>query len=104
MKLDNQDRAFKLAIVNSISENAYDSVEVAQKLIDLLYKSYPNLLKNYYKLEKMDEVPGLAYIAYERKQLLPGGLPDINRCASMVLSDFRHGRIGRITLENAPQD
>ena len=102
MKLDNQDRAVKLAIVNSISENAYDPIEIAQELIDLIYERYPDLIKQYYKLNNINESPNLSNIAMARNWLLLGGSPDINRAASMVLSDFRNGKIGRITLESVP--
>ncbi len=104
MKLDNQDKAVKLAIVNSISENAYAPVEIAQELVNLLYDRHPELLKEHYKLEKMDEPPSLAHIASARNWLLPGGLPDVNRSAATVLSDFRNGRIGRITLESVSEN
>lgn len=100
MKLDDQEAAYKLAIVNSISEHAYDSVEVAKKLISLLYEKYPKNLKDNYKLESIEQEPSLEDIALARQWVVLGGEPDINRCASIILSDFRHGRIGRITLEN----
>lgn len=104
MRLDNQDRAVKLAIVNSISENAYDPLEIAQELVNILYERYYDLLKKHYNLENLEESPSLAYIAKARNWLISGGLPDIGRAASVILSDFRHGRIGRITLEGIPKD
>lgn len=102
MKLEDQDKAVKLAIVNSISEHAYDPLEIAQELINIMYHRYPELLQDHYKLESIDEIPTLADIALTRNWILAGGLPDINRCASIILSDFRNGRIGRITLESPP--
>jgi len=100
LKLEDQERAVKLAIVNSVSENAYDNVEVATDLLKLLYEKYPDILKNYYNLEDMKQAPTLADVAKARNWVLLGGIPDENRCASQVLSDFRHGRIGRITLDS----
>ena len=102
-KLDSQERAIKLAIVNSISENAYDQIEVAQELLNILYNTYPDLLQNYYKLSNMDNVPTLEDIANARNWLISGNKPDINRSAVIVLSDFRHGKIGKITLESIPK-
>ncbi len=103
MRLEDQSRAEKLAMVNSISENAYDQVEISKELIELLYKKYPEFLKKHYKLDEMTEIPGLEDIALSRKWLKPGKEADIKRCASVVLSDFRNGRIGRITLESVAQ-
>ena len=35
--------------------------------------------------------------------LLKGGLPDTDRACSVVLDEFRAGKVGRITLERAPE-
>jgi ribosome biogenesis GTPase A len=103
IKLEDQERAVKLAVVNSISENAYNFVEVAQELVNILYFKYPDLLKDYYNLKNIDDLPTLEDIALARNWILQGEIPDVNRCASSVLADFRHGRIGRITLDNTAQ-
>ncbi|MDD3013102.1 MAG: ribosome biogenesis GTPase YlqF [Candidatus Gastranaerophilales bacterium] len=102
MKLDNQERAAKLAIVNSISENAYDTLEIAQEFVNLLADLYPELLEDHYNIDLKETSPTLENIAIARNWLILGGVPDINRCASRILSDFRNGRIGRITLESIP--
>lgn len=99
LKLEDQVKATKLAMVNSVSENAYEHIEVAQDLANLLYKMYPSELLEYYKVE--DE-PTIGTIAIARNWLASGNEPDIHRCATLVLSDFRHGRIGRFTLDEMP--
>jgi ribosome biogenesis GTPase A len=102
MKLDTQERAVRLAIVNSVGESAYDKIEVAKILVSIIYEKYPKYLCSYYRLECQQE-PNLEDIATSRKLLLAGEKLDIDRCASMVLTDFRQGRTGRITLEEIPQ-
>ena len=57
VKLDNQDKAIRLAIVNSVSEKAYDYVEIAQELLNIIFQRYPELPVNYYKLESTEEPP-----------------------------------------------
>lgn len=103
MKLDSQERALKLAVVNSVGEAAYDKIEVAKTLVEIIYAKYPKYLCGYYKLE-CEKTPTLEDIALSRKLLLSGERPDIDRCASLVLTDFRQGRTGRITLEDIPQN
>lgn len=98
-RLEDQSRAVKLAIVNSVSEAAYDRIKVAKSLTEILFIKYKDTFCRYYKLNVGDEPPTLEDIAESRKLLLPGGKYDIDRTASLVLSDFRHGKIGRITLE-----
>ena len=102
MKLSSQERAVKLAMVNCVGEAAYDKIEVAKALTDLIYERYPKFLCDYYKLT-CTEAPSVEDIAIARNLLLPGGKFDIDRCASLILTDFRQGRIGRITLEDTPQ-
>ena len=51
MKQDDQSRAQKLAFVNSVSENAYSNEIVAEELLKLLAEKYPQIVKDYYKLE-----------------------------------------------------
>jgi len=99
MKLENQDAAYKLAMVNSVSEATYDNVEVAKVLIGLLKEKYPQITADYYKIEDYNNL-SLESIAVSRNLLVIGGELDLNRCAAMVLSDFRHGKIGRLTLDN----
>jgi ribosome biogenesis GTPase A len=103
MKLDDQRAAEKLAMINSLGEAAYDRIEVAKLLCAMLFDKYKDMFCTYYGLEGQTEPPTLEDIAQSRKLLLPGGKLDTDRAASMLLSDFRQGRIGnkggRITLE-----
>ncbi|MCQ2958182.1 MAG: ribosome biogenesis GTPase YlqF [Candidatus Gastranaerophilales bacterium] len=98
MKLENQDAAYKLAMANSVGEATYDVVEVAKVLISLLSDKYPQITMNYYNIERQEDLT-LENIAKARNLLVLGGEVDINRCAALVLSDFRHGKIGKITLD-----
>ena len=96
MKLENQDAAYKLAMVNSVGEATYDIVEVARVLVDILKEMYPSEIRNYYNLAEEISVEA---IAKARNLLVLGGEVDINRAAALVLSDFRHGKIGKFTLD-----
>ena len=98
MKLENQDAAYKLAMVNSVGEATYDHVEVAKILINLIKDKYPQLALDYYKIDCIENL-NLENIARSRNLLVLGGEVDINRCASLILSDFRHGKIGKMTLD-----
>ncbi len=98
-RLENQEMAAKLAMVNSVGEAAYDRIEISKSLIKLLFERYKDTFCSYYKLKDFEETPTLKDIAESRKLLLPGGKFNEDRAASLVLSDFRHGKIGRMTLE-----
>jgi len=98
MKLENQEAAYKLAMVNSVGEATYDNIEVAKVLVELYREKYPELAMNYYNIESQENL-NIENIAKARNLLILGGEVDINRCAEMILSDFRHGKVGKMTLD-----
>lgn len=96
LKQDDQNKAYKLAFVDSIGENAYDVEAVASKFIEDINKTYPNLLKEYYNLE--NEV-SIEIIALKRNWIVSGAKADTKRSAQNILNDFRTGRLGKLTLD-----
>lgn len=100
LKQENQALAHKLAMVNSVSENAYENEAVADELLKILNEKYKDNVYEYYNLEPNEEL-SLSGIALSRNWILSGGKPDISRCAVLVLTDFRDGRIGRFILDNS---
>lgn len=96
MKQEDQVKAKKLAFVNSVSENAYDSEPVATELLKLLDKKYPEIVRKYYAI---DGELTLENIAKSRNWIVKGAEADISRTATFVLTDFRAGRIGRFILD-----
>ena len=96
MKQEDQERAIKLAFVNSVSENAYSAEMVCIELLKILDKKYSETVKEYYKLQ--DDI-SLESIAIARNWIVQGGNPDIERTANFVLRDFREGKIGKFILD-----
>ncbi|MBR5554771.1 ribosome biogenesis GTPase YlqF [bacterium] len=97
MKQDDQNRAQKLAFVNSVSENAYSNEIVAEELLKLLSEKYPQIVKDYYKL---DNDISLIDIAIARNWIKTGGEADLERTAIYILRDFREGKIGKFVLDD----
>ena len=64
MRQEDQEKARKLAFVNSISENAYSNELIAQELLDILDEKQAEAFRAYYKLVVLIE-KGLRYIYYE---------------------------------------
>lgn len=101
MKLENQEAAVKLAYVSSVSENAYDKEEVAKELLETLYSSvYKDAMLSNYKLEDNGVAPTVDDVAAARVWYVNKDKVDTIRAASHILSDFRQGRLGRITLDD----
>ena len=99
MKLEDQEAACKLAFVSSISDNVYDKEEIAQELLNITYKLYKNVLLENYKIQDTGIAPTLEEIAKARVWLISKEKLDTLRAASHILSDFRKGRLGRMTLD-----
>ncbi|MCD7879586.1 MAG: ribosome biogenesis GTPase YlqF [Candidatus Gastranaerophilales bacterium] len=99
MKQENQNNAYKLAFVDSIGQNAYDIEAVAAVFIENINELYPDLIKNYYKLD--NDPVNIESIAIKRNWLISGAKADTKRCAQNILNDFRTGRLGRLTLDLA---
>jgi len=95
MKQEDQIRAKKLAFVNAVSENAYSNIPVANELLALLEKRYPEPVKNFYKAENLT----VEDIAIARNWIVSGGYPDVERTAIYILRDFREGKIGKFILD-----
>ena len=95
---DDQFQALKLACVNSIGENAYDSEYVAVELLKILNSKYRNNIEKYYGFNPEDEIT-VETIAFKKAWLLKGASPDITRTSQIILSTFRDGKIGKFTLE-----
>lgn len=98
MKQEDQKRAQKLAFVNSVSENAYESESVAIELLAILSNKYESKVKEYYNLSA-DEDLTVENIANSRKWIVKGAQPDIERTSKFILCDFRDGKMGKFILD-----
>jgi ribosome biogenesis GTPase A len=102
MKQEDQKKAQKLALVNSVSENAYEKESVAKELLKILEKKYEKQVKNHYHLNENEEI-NLENIANNRNWIIKNAQPDIERTATFVLCDFREGKIGKFILDDFEQ-
>ena len=111
-KIEKPDDGLKLATIHAIGRNAVIDEEVAQFLADTLLARYPALLAARYDLDvaNLDSVGVLEAIAKKRGCLLKGrvkgqgkgqgGIPDLEKAALIFLTEYRSGKLGRISLES----
>ena len=101
-KFEDPEVGLKLAYTGAIKDDVFDIVEVSSLLMASLAKTYPQLLKERYKLETLEferPIELLEAAGKKRGCIISGGRIDYNRIAAIVLDEFRGGKIGRITLE-----
>ncbi len=106
-KFEDQTVARRLAFTGAIRDQILDGEGLACALLDLLRERFPDALRGRYRLAGELPSPGyvlLEEIARRRGMLIAGGEADTERAATMLLDEFRAGKLGRITLELPPDD
>lgn len=89
-----------LAMTGSIRDEILNQEELATGLIRFLTDRYPGILQEKYSVTETEDVYAcLKEIARNRNCLLKAGELDYDKAASILLDDFRNGRLGRITIE-----
>ena len=105
-KFEDQQAALHLAFTGAINDNVYDVAGVVLLLLDTLRTKYPVVLSERFRLE--GELPSgvmlLEEIGRKRGCLRAGGKIDYEKTEQIILTDFRSGRFGRITLDVLPTD
>lgn len=99
--LEVEETALRLAYIASIKDDVLQIEELVLELIEDLKKLYPELLKEKYKIDDVENKLPLEIfeeIAEMKKCLLKGGEIDYERAAKAILDDFRKCRIGKITF------
>lgn len=99
-KFEDQSVGLKLAFIGSIKDEILQTEELSAELIKFLNVSYPGVLNGKYGVEESEDAyECLRGIAESRHCLVRGSELDTEKAASILLDDFRGGRLGRITLE-----
>ncbi|HKK96474.1 MAG TPA: ribosome biogenesis GTPase YlqF [Anaerovoracaceae bacterium] len=100
-KFEDSNVGLNLAFCGSIKDEILDTTELSYELLKILENEYPKLLINRYKVDEIveDTVSNMDAIAMKRGFILPGKKIDYERFGRTLLSEFRAGLIGNITLE-----
>ncbi|MDO8262007.1 MAG: ribosome biogenesis GTPase YlqF [Gallionella sp.] len=102
-KIEHTNDGLMLAAIHAIGRNAVIEEEVAEYLANTLLARYPAQLVERYNLsvEGLDGVGVIEAIAKKRGCLLKGkgGEPDLEKAAMILLTEYRSGKLGRISLE-----
>lgn len=99
-KFEDQQAGMRLAFLGSIKDEILNASELALELIQILARAYPGALWERYQVDEGQPAPEvLSQIARNRNCLKRGEELDYDKAASLLLDDFRCGRLGKITLE-----
>lgn len=100
-KFEDQVAALRLAVTGAIAGDVFDADTVVSELMRVLARTAPDALREKYGIEDAAADPQilLAQAGKRRGCILPGGAIDYARAQTMILNDFRSGKLGRITLD-----
>ena len=105
-KFEDPEVGIRLAFTGAIKDDVVDIEELAMRLMDYLGKNYPQAIVERYKVTPEDGDDGwelLQKAARKRGFLISGGEVDTERMSRILLDEFRGGKLGRFTLEAAPE-
>jgi ribosome biogenesis GTPase A len=99
-KIEHDADGYMLAASHAIGRNAVIDEEVAVFLAGILLSRYPALLAGRYKIDPagMDAV-GVVEAVARKRGCLRHGEPDLEKAAMILLTDYRGGALGRVSLE-----
>ena len=98
----------KLAFTGAVKDQIMDVELLAVRLLGWLKEEYPALLEGRYRLSPADtagreDYELLELVGRKRGMLISGGEVDTLRAATMLLDEYRGGKLGRLSLEAPPR-
>ena len=104
-KLD-QKEALNLAALTAIKEETLPLFDVACYILLTLEKYYPNILKERYNLDFLDEdiVLSIEEIGKKRGCLIKGGDIDYDKVVSLIIGDVKNGYIKGVTFDRIEEN
>lgn len=99
-KFEDESVGEHLAYIGSINDEILQKTELACDLITFLTEEYPNLLHERFEVDESQAASDILHgIALNRGCLLKGQELDYEKAASILLDDFRSGKLGSISIE-----
>ena len=107
-KIENREAGLRLTITGAIKDSIVGTSLLSDYLLGILLQKEPEQLLRHYHLaqEDLDLLPGdlLERIAKKRGCLKSGGAIDHPRAESLLLRDFRAGKLGRLSFDQPETD
>lgn len=104
-RLDNQIAAKRLSYLGTIRDEVLDIENLAISLLEDLVETIPEKTKERFHIKDLSlrGIELLDEVCRGRGFLMRGNEYDYERCCSVILDEFRGGKLGRLSLE-APEE
>ena len=101
-KFDDPNVGLMLAYTGAVKEDILDIEDLSSRLMALLYRRYPQAVKERYGIDLPADTMGydlLTEAGRKRGYLMARGEINTERMAKVLLDEFRSAKLGRFTLE-----
>ena len=104
-KFESEEVGLNLAYTGTIKDDILEKTEIAYNLLKFLFVNYKENIIQRYKLDNIENITEnnipelMEIIGKKRGALVSGGRVDLEKVSSIILDDFRTGKIGKISLE-----
>ena len=101
-KFEDPNVGLMLAFTGAVKEDVIDIEELSTRLMELLWRYYPQVVKERYGVEAKPEIPAYELLEMAGKKrgfLMSGGVVNTERMAKVLLDEYRSGKLGRLTFE-----
>ena len=100
-KFESESVAFNLASLSAIKEEILPLYDVCEYILNMLYKYYPSILSEKYKIDELDDdiITTFEVIGKKRGCLIKGGLIDYDKVVNIIINDIKSGNIKNITFD-----
>ena len=105
-KFEDPNVGLMLAYTGAVKEGILDIEDLSSRLMALLYKRYPQAVKDRYGIDMPEDTLGydlLIEAGRKRGYLMARGELTTERMAKVLLDEYRSGKLGKFTLEE-PED
>lgn len=106
-KFEDPEVGRRLAYTGAVKDDILDTADLAAGLAELLWRRYPDRLRERYGFDAPPDAPGwqlLEALGRRRGFLISGGEADSERAARTLLEEYRSGKLGRLTLETPEEE
>jgi ribosome biogenesis GTPase A len=100
-KVENPLASYRLAATGAIRDTAMGYEDVGFFVAEVLLRSYPDLLKERFKLDVVPDTEEafLQMAGVKRGAVASGGKVNLHKICELLIKELRSGKLGRISLE-----
>lgn len=101
-RFEDKEVGMKLAYTGAVKDDVVDKESLAAALLEMLWRRYPDAVRERYKIDMPADAPGwelLEACGRKRGFLLARGEINLERMATVLMDEYRGGKLGRFTFE-----